>query len=420
MSLAELATRRTFRSLRVRNYRLFFFGQLVSVSGTWMQQLAQDWLVLRLTNRSLPVGIATALQFLPVLLLGVWGGVVADRLDKRKILLVTQATMCTFAVALGLLTLTGVVRLWMVYLLALLLGCTTAFDNPARQAFVSEMVGPDHVANAVGLNSALFNSARVIGPAAAGVLIAAFGVAPAFLVNGVSYLAVIGSLVAMDPARLYRQAHAGRGRGQVREGLRYAWGDPVLRSTLLMVTIIGTFALNYRVLVPLLARFTYHGGPELYGLLASVMAVGSVVGALYAAGRARPTRPLLLGAAAAFGVASILAALAPSAAWSAAALVLVGVSSIAFITTANSTLQLTASPRMRGRVMSLYGLLFLGSTPFGSLLVGWLAERYGPRSGFWLAAVCCLATAAVAALAHRRRAAATAEHAARTTSGQAA
>jgi MFS family permease len=406
--LAELATRRTFRSLRVRNYRLFFFGQLVSVSGTWMQQVAQDWLVLRLSGRALPVGIATALQFLPVLLFGFWSGLAADRFDKRRLLVAAQSAMGVLALVLGVLVVTGSVRLWIVYLLAFLLGCATAVDMPARQAFVVEMVGPDQLVNAVSLNSAMFNSARVVGPAAAGVLIAALGIAPAFFVNAVSYLAVIAALLLMDPSRLQRATPAPRSRGQVREGIRYVWATPVLRSTLLLVAVVGTLSLNTRVALPLLARFTFGGGAGLYGTLASVMAVGSVVGALGVARRARPTRRLQLGAATAFGLSAILAAAAPSVASELVALCLLGGTSIVFLSTCNSTLQLSASGPMRGRVMALYGLLFLGTTPLGSLLVGWLAEHYGPRSGLVLAGAGALAAAAVAAAsdALRRRQAA--------------
>jgi MFS family permease len=401
--LAELATRRTFRSLRVRNYRLFFFGQLVSVSGTWMQQVAQDWLVLRLTDRALPVGIATALQFAPILLFGFWSGLAADRLDKRRLLIGAQIAMAALALALGVLTATGAVRLWMVYVLAFLLGCATAVDMPARQAFVVEMVGPDKLVNAVSLNSAMFNSARVVGPAAAGVLIATLDIAPAFLLNSVSYIAVIAALLAMDTSRLHRAEPAPRSPGQVRDGLRYVWATPVLRSTLLLVAVVGTLSLNARVVLPLMARFTFEGGATTYGTLASVMAVGSVVGALGTARRARPTRALLLGAATAFGLTALAAAAAPTLGAELIALVLLGATSIAFLATANSTLQLSSSAHMRGRVMALYGLVFLGSTPIGSLVVGWLAEQFGPRSGLVLAGVGALAAAAVAGSADLRR-----------------
>ena len=402
MTLVQLATQRTFRSLQIRNYRLFFFGQLVSVSGTWMQQLAQDWLVLQLTDRPLPVGITTALQFSPVLLLGIWGGLVADRLDKRRLLLATQGVMGALALALGVITLTGTVRLWMIYLLALLLGCATSFDMPARQAFVTEMVGPDHLSNAVGLNSAVFNCGRIIGPAAAGVLIGIVGIAPAFMVNAFSYLAVIAGLLLMRPGDLFRNKPVERSDGQVRDGLRYVWATPTLRSTLLLMSVVATLGLNFRVTLPLLARFTFDGGPDLYGLLASTVAAGSVVGALATASRSRPTRAMLLWSVAVFGAASLLAAVAASPLIEAIVLVPLGFSSIAWMATANSTVQLGSAPEMRGRVMSIYGLLFLGSAPLGAMLVGWLSEHYGPRSSLVLGGVSSLAAVAVAALADRR------------------
>jgi len=401
MSLAEAVTRRMFRSLRVRNYRLFFFGQLVSLTGTWMQQVGQDWLVLRLTDQALPLGITLALQFAPMLVLGAWAGVVADRVDKRRLLLATQAAMASLALVLGVLTATGAIRLWMVYVLALLLGCATAFDMPTRQAFVSEMVGPDRVTNAIGLNSAVFNSARVVGPAVAGVLIAAVGIAPAFLINAASYLAVIAGLLAMDPARLHRLPPVDRAEGQVRAGLRYVWANPVLRSTIALVAVVGALGLNYRVALPLLARFTFGGDASAYGALASIMAAGAVVGSLAAARRGRPSRTLLLGSVAVFGALSFAAAAAPTLVAEAVVLAPLGVASMTFLATANSTLQLASSPEMRGRVMALYGLVFLGSTPLGGLLGGWMAGQFGPRSILLLSGVSSLAAAGLAAFLTR-------------------
>jgi MFS family permease len=390
-------TRRVFASLTGRNYRLWFAGQLVSLSGTWMQQVAQDWLVLSLTNRALPVGIVTALQFGPVALFGFWGGLTADRFDKRTILIATQATQAALALALGLLTAFGVVELWMVYVLATLLGIVTAFDMPARQAFVMEMVGPDQVTNAVALNSALFNTARIIGPATAGVAIVAFGIAPAFLINAGSYIAVLVALVAMDSKGLHRTVAADRkGKGQVREGLRYVWRTPVLRTTVAMVAVAGTLGLNYRVVLPLLARFVFQGGPGTLGLMTSVMAVGSVAGALYVAGRGRPTRTVLVVSVGLLGVSSLLAGIAPTLGLELATLVLIGLTTITFLATANATLQLTSSPEMRGRVLALHGVVFLGTTPIGGLLSGWLAEHYGARVPMWLSGVTCLAVAVVA------------------------
>jgi MFS family permease len=404
VTLLKLATQRTFRSLRIRNYRLFFFGQLVSVSGTWMQQLAQDWLVLRLTNRSLPVGITTALQFAPVLVFGIWGGLIADRLDKRRLLLATQGAMGTLALALGVLTATGVVRLWMIYLLALLLGCATSFDMPARQSFVTEMVGPEELPNAVGLNSAVFNAGRIIGPAVAGVLIGLVGIAPAFFANAVSYLAVMAGLWLMDPGKLFRTEPVERSRGQVRDGVRYVLATPVLRWTILLMGVVATLGLNFRVALPLLARFTYDGGPSLYGVLASIMAAGSVVGALTAASRVRPSQRLLLWSIVGFGVSSLAMAFVLSPALAGLLLLPVGFFSIAWISTANSTVQLGSAPEMRGRVMSIYGLLLLGSTPIGAMIIGWLSEHYGPRSSVLLAGVSSLVAACVAILVRPDRA----------------
>jgi MFS family permease len=377
----------------VRNFRLFLFGHLVSSTGTWMQQVGQDWLVLGLTDAALPLGITLALQFSPMLVFGAWAGLVADRLDKRRLLLATQTTMAALAVVLGVLTATGAARLWMVYGLALLLGCATAFDMPARQAFVSELVGPDRLANAIGLNSASFNTARVVGPAVAGVLVGVVGIAPAFFANAVSYLAMIGSLLAMDQGRLHRRDPVERGRGQIRAGLRYVWATPVLRSTLVLVAVVGTLGLNYRVALPLLARFAFDGGPGAYGALAAVMAAGSVTGALVVARRGRPTRRLLLGSVAAFGLLSLAAAAAPTLQAEAAVLFPVGMASLAFVATANSTVQLGSSPEMRGRVMSLFGLVLLGSSLPSGLLSGWLAGRFGPRSILVLSGVSCLAAA---------------------------
>ncbi|HWD46987.1 MAG TPA: MFS transporter [Actinomycetota bacterium] len=388
----------------MRNFRLFFFGHLVSSTGTWMQQVGQDWLVLRLTDAPLPLGVTLALQFAPILVLGGWAGLVADRVDKRRLLLATQTAMAALALVLGALTATGAVRLWMVYALALLLGVATAFDMPARQSFVSEMVGPDRVANAVGLNSASFNTARVIGPAAAGLLIAVVGIAPAFFLNAVSYLALIGGLLAMDTQRLWRRPAVARGKGQIREGVRYVWATPVLRSTIVLVAVVGMLGLNYRVAVPLLARFAFDGGPGAYGALAAVMAAGSVTGALAVARRGHPTRRLLVGSVAAFGLLSFAAAAAPSMLVEAAVLFPIGAASLAFVATANSTVQLASSQEMRGRVMSLFGLVLLGTGLPSGLLSGWMAGQFGPRSILLLSGVSCALAAAVAALAAGGRA----------------
>lgn len=384
----------TFRSLRVRNYRLFFFGQLVSVSGTWMQQVAQDWLVLRLSNSGTAVGITTGLQFLPMLLFGMVGGTIADRYDKRRILVATQTTAGLTALAMGVLVASGHVQLWHVYVLAFVLGCVTAVDNPTRQSFVTEMVGPDEVTNAVGLNSATFNAARVVGPAVAAVVISVADLAPAFFVNAASYVAVIAGLRAMHPDELFRQSPAPRTKGQVREALHYVWSTPELRSTIGLVLVVATFGMNLAVVLPLLARFTFEGTAGTYGLLMSTMAVGSLAGALVAANRTHLSPRLRVAMAGVFGGLSVLTALAPTL-WSAAALLVpTGAAAITFMALSNSTLQLRSAPHMRGRVMALYALVFLGSTPVGGPLVGWLSEVWSPRGGLALGG----AVTAIAAL----------------------
>ena len=396
---------RTFRSLRIRNYRLFFFGQLVSVTGTWMQTVAQSWLVLNLTGSGVDLGITVALQFLPMLLFGMWGGLLADRSDKRRLLIGTQVAGGVLALVLWALVATGTVELWMVFVMAFLLGMVTMVDMPTRQSFVIEMVGPDEVPNAIGLNSAMFNSGRILGPAAAGVTIAALGLAPAFLANGLSYLAVIAALVAMRPEELYRRAPAPRRKGEVRAGIRYVWEEPTLRSTLFLVAILGMFGFNFIVILPLLARFTFDGGAGLYSVFTSLTSLGSLAGALFAASRARPTRRLLIGAGASFGVLMLATSVAPNVFLAGVLLVAVGVAVMLFLATANTTLQLNSDPAMRGRVMALYGLLFLGSTPVGGPLLGWISETWGPRVGLALGGAISLAAAlaAVGSIRARRR-----------------
>jgi MFS family permease len=379
--------KKTFASLSVRNYRLFFYGQLISLVGTWMQAVAQSWLVLRLTNNNgFALGMVTAFQFLPLLLLSTHAGLVADRMDKRKVLIATQTTMGILAVVLAALTFGHVVQLWMVDLLALLLGVANAVDNPVRQTFVTEMVGPDSVANAVGLNSTIFNAARVAGPAVGAVLIKLFDVGPCFLINAASFVAVIIGLLMMRPDELFQQPVAPRASGQIREGLRYAWRTPVLRSTLFLVGVVGTLTFNFMVILPLLAKQTFHGDAGTYGLLSAMMGLGSLVGALLIAARSRATTTLLLGSCLLCGVACLGAALAPTLLTEIPALLIAGGASIAFVATANTTIQLTATPEMRGRVMALYVLLFLGTTPIGGPLVGWICRVAGARAGFLVAA----------------------------------
>jgi MFS family permease len=393
----KLAGERTFRSLHVRNYRLFFYSQLVSLTGTWMQTTAQSWLVLKLTGSGVALGVMMALTFLPMLLFGVWGGVIADRLDKRRTLIWTQSTAAVLAVAMWAIVFTGVVELWMIYALALLLGFVTVVDVPTRQAFVIEMVGPDEVTNAVGLNSAVFNGARLVGPAIAGVLIPVIGLSPLFLFNAISFVAVIGGLAAMRHDELVHTARAPRARGQIRDAFRYVWSTPVLRSTLLLVTVVASFGFNLVIVLPLMAKFVFGGGAGLYGALLAVLAAGSLGGALTAASKARPNRQVLVGSAVAFALSAMAASLAPNAVTCAALLVPVGASSMVFLTTANSTLQIASRPELRGRVMALYALVFLGSTPIGGPLVGWISQQWGARAGLFVGGAASLVAATAAA-----------------------
>ncbi len=387
---------RTFRSLHIRNYRLFFFGQLVSVTGTWMQTVAQSWLVLNLTGSGIDLGITVALQFLPMLLFGLWGGMLADRYDKRTLLIAAQVASALLAFTLFALVATDAVELWMVYVLAFLGGVATMVDMPTRQSFVIEMVGPDDIPNAVGLNSAMYNTGRILGPAAAGVTISTLGIAPAFLANALSYFAVIVALLAMRTDELHRRAPAERRRGEVRAGLRYAWTDPTLRSTLFLVGVLGMFGFNFIVVLPLLARFTFEGGAGLYGVFTALMAAGSLAGALFAASRLRPTRRRLISSGVAFGVLLLATAAAPTVWLTCVLLVAVGAAVMLFLATANTTLQLNSDPAMRGRVMALYGLLFLGTTPAGAPLLGWISEAWGPRYGLALGGALSLVAAGAA------------------------
>jgi MFS family permease len=393
----------TFSSLHVRNYRLYFIGQVVSVSGSWMQRVAQSWLVLHLTGSGVALGVASALQFLPILLFGAWAGLVADRMDKRQVLMVTQPLMGFLALILGVLTLTGLVQLWMVFLMALLLGAVTAIDNPARQSFVMELVGRRQVTNAVSLNSAVFTSARVVGPAIAGVLIAVVGTGWCFVVNAASFGAVLAALVAMNAEQLERAQRPLRARGQFMEGLRFVWSRPDLRTPLALLAVVGTLALNFTVILPVLARDTFHGDASTYGTLFSVLGAGSLVGALFTASRREPSVPLLVGALGLFGLFMLGAAAAPTLPLEIAALIPMGLAAVAFQTTSNSLIQLRSEPALRGRVMALYSVVFLGTTPIGAPIVGWVAQHFGPRAGLGLGGTAVLAAALVALWLGTRR-----------------
>ena len=386
-----------FRSLRNRNYRLWAAGAFVSNVGTWMQRTAQDWLVLaELTpHNATAVGVVMALQFGPSLALLPLTGWAADHFDRRKLLFITQGAMGLLALVLGLLTVLGAVQLWHVYVLALLLGCVTAFDAPARQSFVSELVGADDLANAVALNSMSFQSARMIGPAASGLLIAAFGSGWSFLCNALSFAAVLVSLAWLRVSELHRTARPKLQRGSLGDGVRYVWRRDDLKAVLTMLFLIATFGLNFSIFISTMAVSVFHVGAHAYGLLTSVMAVGSVIGALLSARRARPRMSLLVGGAAVFGAGCAVAAAMPGYGLFAAVLVVIGMASQTFMIGANSTIQLASDPAMRGRVMAIYLAIALGSTPLGAPVVGWVADTFGPRWALAVAAVAALAAALV-------------------------
>ena len=390
----------TFRSLRNRNYRLFAAGQVVSLSGTWAQRVAQDWLVLELSgNSGVALGITTGLQFLPVLLFGLYGGVLADRYDKRRLLLGAQAAMGVLALVLALLDLSGAVQLWHVYALAFGLGVASVVDTPVRQAFVSEMVGPDDLPNAVSLNSATFNSARIVGPAVAGVAIAAVGTGWVFAANAISYAAVLAGLQAMRTAELFPGKPVARAKGQLREGLAYVRARPPLLVPIVLVFMVGTFGLNFQITLALVVKEVFGREAGAYALLSVMIAVGSLLGALASARRTAPPRQRTLFAAVlAFGVLEIAVGLAPSYALMAVLLVPTGFAVLTFSTTANSIVQLGSAPHVRGRVMALYILVFLGGTPAGAPLIGALAEAYGPRASIVLGGVVTAVSGVVAAL----------------------
>jgi MFS family permease len=380
------AVRRSFDSLSVPNYRRYFAGQIVSLSGNWMQMVAEIWLVLSLTGSGVAVGMTTALQFLPILLFGAWGGVLADRFSKRRLLIVTQALMALPALALLAIVATGVVAPWMVMALVFLRGAVNAVDNPTRQSFAIEMVGADRVVNAVSRNSVIVHSARLVGPALAGLLIAIAGLEPCFALNVLSFAVMIAALWRMDPAELEAPPRAPREPGAVREGLRYVLRTPELAVPLGLMALVGTLGLNFQVTLPLLARFSFDGGPSAYAALVSAMGIGSVAGALVTGARGRTDGRLIAGAALAFGGLALLAALMPSLALEIPVLALLGASAVTFAAAINSSLQLAVEPQMRGRVMALYSVVFLGSTPIGGPLAGWISEAYDPRAALLLAA----------------------------------
>jgi MFS family permease len=394
--------RRTFGSLDTHNYRLYFAGNVVSHVGGWMQTMAEAWLVLTLTHSGTAVGATFACRFAPVLFFGLWGGAIADRFDRRRVLLLTQTLAAVLAVVLWLIVLTGVVQAWMVFGLAIALGLVTVVDEPTQHAFVEEMVGRDRLPNAVALNSAVMNSARITGPAIAGLLIASVGTAWVFFVNAASFFAVVAALLAMRSSEL-RPATRHHERPRVRDGLRYAWGVTEIRATILLVAVVGTLVYNFPTFLTLLASDSFHGGAGLAGLLMAILGCGTVIGALTAAHRARPTSRTVVGAAALLGVALIVCASWPSQIGVEIALVPVGALAVFFGSTANGHMQIWSEPHVRGRVMAIYTALTLGVTVIGGPFVGWVCGRWSPRVGLGLAGVATAAAAAGVFLVRRSR-----------------
>ena len=387
MTRVVRAGRVTFASLSVPNYRRYYAGQSISLIGTWMQMTAQAWLVLSLTHSSTWLGVIVGLQTIPVLLLGPYGGVIADRVNKRRLMVALQSLMGVQALTLGLLAVTGAVQLWEIGLLAAMLGLNNAFENPARQSFMLELVGPEHLRNAVSLNSGLVNVARTIGPAVAGILIATVGEGVCFLVNAASFVAVVASLSTMDTTALSPTTPTPRERGQLREGLQYVRSTPQLAVPLLMMGLAGCLTYEFQVTLPVMADRALDVGAAGFGFMTAAMGVGAVVGGLLVAARGQTgLRPLVM-ASFGFGAAMTIATFAPSLTVAVAALALAGAGSISFMATGNTTLQLGSEPEMRGRVMSLWFVAFQGSTPIGGPIVGWLMAVIGPRAGLGLGAL---------------------------------
>ncbi|ACU75197.1 major facilitator superfamily MFS_1 [Catenulispora acidiphila DSM 44928] len=393
---------RTFSSLKVPNYRLYMTGQSISLVGTWMQMTAQSWLVLTLTHSSTALGLVVALQTLPVLLFGPYGGVIADRADKLRLMVVLQSMMGVLALVLGLLTVFGVVRFWEVCALAVLLGTNNAFENSTRQSFVREMVGRDQLRNAITLNSVMVNAARAVGPAVGGVLIAVVGIGICFLLNAASFVAVVTSLLRMDRSALRPSPPTPRARGQLREGLRYAAATPSIAIPLAMMGLVGLLAYEFQVSLPVFVERTFHGGSVAFGFITSAMGIGAVVGGLFTAARGRTGLQPMIIASAGLGVSMLAVAYAPVLALACAVMLLVGWASVSFIAIGNSTIQLTSDPEKRGRMIALWQVAFQGTTPIGGPLVGWVIAVSDPRSGLAVGGVSCLVAGAGGLMLARR------------------
>ena len=377
-------TSKTFSSLKIRNYRLYFFGQTVSYIGTWMQVIGLSWLVLKLTNSGTQLGLVVAAQFLPVLLIGPVIGIVADRYDKRKIVFITQTLFAILALTLGLLVSFGLIKLWMIYCIAAGTGFLAALDSPTRQTFVYEMVGPEHLSNAISLNSTLYNLSRIVGPAIAGILIVTVGLAPGFYINAASFVALLIALKLMNVSELHKNSALENMKGQLTDGLKYIASEPLLRDTLFFMAILGIFIYEFTVSVPLLAQYTFHGGAQIYAALTSAMGIGAVLGGLFAASRKNPTISYLLWAISALGIAMFATALSSNLIFGLISMALIGFTSTNYTSRSNVLLQLNSKPQMRGRVLALWNVVLVGSTPIGGPIIGYISQQFNPRWGFAL------------------------------------
>jgi len=391
----KASARRTFSSLSNQNYRKYFFGQTTSLIGTWMQMTAQSWLVFTLTHSATDIGLVVALQTLPVLLLGPYGGVIADRVDKRKLMVILQSAMGVQAAVLAVLSLTHVVTYLDVCILAIVLGLNNAFENPSRQSFILEMVGPKDLRNAVSLNSTMNNVARAVGPAVAGILIATFGEGWCFALNAVSFVAVVFSLMIMDLSILSPSVPTERAKGQLREGFRYVVATPKLLYPLIMMALVGMLAYEFQVSLPIVAGKIFHGNSEDYGLMMASMGIGAVIGGLWTASKGKTGTRAITRAALLFGAFITLAALSPQIGIEFVALALVGFASVSFLSMTNSTLQLQTDPQMRGRVMALWAVAFMGTTPIGGPLIGWIISESNARVGLGVGAASCFVAAGI-------------------------
>ncbi len=400
----------TFKALNRRNFRLYFIGQIISNSGTWMQTVAQSWLVLQLTKSGVDLGLVSAAQFLPILVLSPMAGVLVDRADKRKLMIFTQSSFAVFAALLGVAVLAHAIALWMVFVVAALMGIVNSLDTPARQSFVIEMVGPEDLTNAVSLNTVVMNSARVIGPSIAGAIIYRFGVGPNFIANALSYIAVIVSLLMLRKSELMPSRPTKQRKGQLREGLRYVWATPRLLIPLMIMVVVGTLAYEFQISLPLLTTLTFHLGAGSYAAITAALGVGAVFGGLAAATYAQPSMRLMALSAVVFGALMVVMAVMPSFDLALLATAATGFASIVFLSTANALLQLTSRPEMRGRVMALYTVAFLGTTPIGAPLVGLISQSFGGRAGIIVGGAATIVAGVVGALvmraaAHKREAA---------------